>query len=437
MQSSRTPLLRQTQVFEPVDQIVSQKNQMKMNLIGQEAVGGNTSQRETFLEFSDIQFASGSGFVKMPYVFRFEGKIGNKGMIKVIFEFPERELTFFFLGFWFGPAHYDEPMRPFPVVRLVSKASHLPPVFPEGMIAKVLNLFLDRLGHLDYNHVTNPFLVERFDEIVVVKPRVGANSDAIEIFGYFLLDSRPECLSPTCRMGVARTQEAAPGIPGMAFEANQRMIAGAPRLGGVVSNLGSFDFPAEDRQDGGVHIEDETAGRMRQAPDFPAQQVVHTDDTLRLRQTDTFQKFSQGRRLRELLQSQQLLETTIVLDYSGIVNSPHSSNHRINHTLQEFAGMIQAASAIPQNIGLEESFQLQLLTKALENNHSPEVGQPWILEGECDFSYSSWHPAQILLIVRFLQYMSDRNNYSASSSVIPTFLSVFCGDSPFFQVHIN
>jgi len=126
MQSSRVPLLWQTETFEPVDQIVSQQNQMKMNLIGQETVGRNIAQGEAFFEFSDIQFASGPGFVKMPYVFRFEGKIGNKGMVKVILEFPECELTFFFLGFWFGAAHYDEAMRSLPIVRLVSKLSRLP-----------------------------------------------------------------------------------------------------------------------------------------------------------------------------------------------------------------------------------------------------------------------------------------------------------------------
>ncbi len=43
MQGSRVPLLRQAQAFEPVDQIVSEQNQMEMNLIGQEAVGRNVA----------------------------------------------------------------------------------------------------------------------------------------------------------------------------------------------------------------------------------------------------------------------------------------------------------------------------------------------------------------------------------------------------------
>ncbi len=433
VQGSRTPLLRQAQTFEPVDQVVAQENQMEMNLIGQEAVGRDTSQRKAFFELPDVQFASGPGLVEMPYVFRAQRKIGNKGMVKVILEFPERELVVFFLRFWFGAAHYDKPMRLVPVARLVSKPRCLPTTFPEDMITKVLNLFLNRLGHLGYDCVTNPFFVERLDKLVVVKPRVGADSDSIEVFGNLLSAVRPKHLSCACRMSVSRTQEAAPGIPGMSFEANQRVIAGASRLGGIVSHLGSFDIPAKDWQNSRIQIEDEAAGRMREIPDMSAQQVVHMDNTLQLRQTYSLQEFSQGRRLRKLLQTQQLLETTVVLDRPGVEDTAHSCNHRINHTLQEFYGMIPAVSAIPQNIGLKEPLQLQFSTKPLKNDHSSKVGQGLILEGECNISYPFGHPAQILLIVRFLQCMSDGDNYSVSSSIIPTFLIVNYGNSPFFQ----
>ena len=434
MQSSRAPLLRQAQPFEPVDQVVAQENQMKMNLIGQKTVGRNVAQRKAFFEFPDIQFASGAGFVKMPYVFRTQRKIGNEGMVKVILEFPERELIVFFLRFRFGAAHYDKPMWSVPVARLISKPSCLPTAFSEGMITKGLNLFLNRLGHLGHDCVTNLFLVERLDKFVVVKPRVGANSDTVEVFGNLPSAVRPERLSSACRMSVAGTQDAAPGIPGMPFEANQGLVAGTSGFDRVVSYFGSFYSPAKEWQDSRIQIEDETAGRMREIPDMPVQQIVHTDNTLQLRQTDSLQEFSQGRGLGEFFQPQQFLKTTIVLNRPGVEDTAHSRNHRINHTLEKFYGMIPAVSAIPQNIGLKEPLQLQLSTKPLKNNHSSEVGQGLILEGERNISYSFWHPAQILLIVRFLQCMSGGDDYSASSSIIITFLIVNYGDSPFFQV---
>ena len=433
MQSSRAPFLRQAQTFEPVDQVVAQENQMEMNLIGQETVGRDTSQRKAFFEFPDIQFASGSGFVEMPYVFRTHRKIGNEDMVKVILEFPERELVFF-LGFWFGAAHYDKSMWLVPVVWLVSKLSRLPTTFPEGMITQALNLFLDRLGHLGYDCITNLFLVERLDKFVVVEPRIGTDTDSVEVFGNLSSAVRPERLSSACRMGIPGTQDAAPGIPGMPFEANQGLVAEASGFDEIVSNLGSFYSPAKDRQDCRIQIEDEAAGGMRQVPDFPAQQVVHTDNTLCFRQTDPLQEFSQGRRLRKLIQTQQLLETTIVLDYSGIEDASHSCHHRINHTLQEFDRMIDAASSLPAGMPLQYPFEVQLSTKPLEKCHTTEMRKGGILEGECDFSDTFAHYTETILLVMFPRQVNYCTNYKVSSSIMSTFLSLFWGDSPFFQV---
>ena len=435
MQSSRTPLLRQTQTFEPVDQIVSQQNQMKMNLIGQEAVGRNIAQGKAFFEFSDIQFASGPGFVEMPYVFRAQRKIGNKGMIKVILEFPERELIVFFLRLWFGATHYDELVWLLPVVRLVSKASHLPPVFPEGMIAKVLNLFLNRLGHLGYYHVTNPFLVERFDEFVVVKPRVGADTDSVEVFGNLLSAGQPERLSSACRMGISRTQEAMPGIPGMPFEANQRLIAGTSGFGGVVSNLGSFDFPAKERQNGGVQIENETAGRMRQIPDISAQQIVNPDNSFQFQMIEVFEEFSQGGRFGGILQSQQSLKTTVVMKNSRIGNTPHTSHHRINNRQNQLGRMVIATSALPMDMSLKEPFQIQFSTKLVEKKHSAEVSKRWVLEEKLEFSDTFAHLTDSVLIGRFLSYLVYEGYYTSFSSEIPILLSQKHRFLPFFQVH--
>jgi len=434
MQGRRVPFLRQAQAFEPVDQIVAQKNQMKMNLIGQETVGRNIAQGKAFLEFPDVQFAAGSGFVEMPYVFWAQWEIGNKGMVKVILEFPKRKLILFFLRVGFGPTHYNELMRLVPVVRLVSEPGYLPSVSPESIITKDLNLLLNRLGHFGHDCVTNPFLVERLDEFVVEESRIGSNSDSVEVFGNLSSAGCPERLSSACRMGVSRTQEAAPGIPGMPFEADQRMVTGASGLGGVVSDFGSFDFPAKDWQDSRIQIEDETAGRMRQIPDFPAQQIVHTDDPLRLGQGYPLQEFSQGRRLREFLQTQQFLETTIVLDYPSIENTPHSSHHGVNHALQKFDWMINSASALPAGMSLQYPFEVQLSAKPLKKCYATEMRKGGILEGEYDFSDTFAHYTETLLLVMFPRHKYSCSDYSASSSVILTFLIVNCGDSPFFQV---
>mgnify|MGYP001574702581 CR=1 FL=1 len=80
-------------------------------------------------------------------------------------------------------------------------------------------------------------------------------------------------------MDISGLEYPMPRVSGMSFEANQRQVAGTTRFFGVVTDFDPLDFPTKDRQNGRIQIEDEAAGRMRQIPDFPAQQVVHTDDT--------------------------------------------------------------------------------------------------------------------------------------------------------------
>ena len=104
LQCSRLPPLRQREAFEPVDQIVGQKDQMEIDLVGQEVVGRNLAQRKTFFEFPNVQFHPSPLFVEMPYRLRFQREIRDKDMIEIILEFPEGQLEFMLPTFrvWVG-----------------------------------------------------------------------------------------------------------------------------------------------------------------------------------------------------------------------------------------------------------------------------------------------------------------------------------------------
>ena len=167
LQRRRLPFVWQAKKLEPVDQIVAQKNQIKIDLIGQKAVGGNISQREAFFELPDIQLASGSRPVKMPYAFCVQRKIGDKNVIKIVFEFPECKLNLFLLSLWLGAPDYDKTMGFLPIVRLIDKLGRLPAVSSEGMITEILDSFLNRAGYFGYNCVTDILIVERLYEFVV------------------------------------------------------------------------------------------------------------------------------------------------------------------------------------------------------------------------------------------------------------------------------
>lgn len=403
LQGSRAQFSSQTQTLEPIDQVVSQEDEMEMNLVGQEAVGRNLAQRETFFELSDVQFHPCSLFVEMPYSLRLQGKIRDKNMIKVILEFPEAQLEPFFQLFGFGPANYDKAMRSFPVVRLISKLGCLPASLSEGMVAKMLDLLLNRLGHFGHNHIAYSFLVERFDKFVVEESRVGTNTDTVKILWNLLLSSRPEHLDSSNRVGISRTQHPMPGISAVALETDQRIITGPLWFFGTVTHFGPLNPPAKDWQNSRIQIEDQTCANFGKSEHLFAQEIVYPDDSSHLQGSQALEEFSQGGRFGEGLQPQQILKTVVVMKNSSVGDALHSNHHSVNNRQDEFGGMIHAASPIPGNIVLQITLQAQLSTKALEEKHSSKESQARILEGNIDIPYTPWHSSQIPLKVSFLK----------------------------------
>ena len=247
LQGGIAPFSCQTKSPEPVDQIVTQKSKMKMNLVGQKTVGRNFAKRKAFFELSNIQLDSRPLFVKMPNSFWRQNKIAYKNLIKVISVLPEPQLKFFFLAFWFGATNYDKTMWPFPSVRLVSKLSCLPSAFSESMVAKRLNLLFDRSCHVGYDSVFYSLRVEKLDKFVVVKSRIGSHSYTVKIFGNFLFYSRPESRGNRYWLSVSWTQDSIPRISSMPFETKHRIITGTKTLCRIVANLGSLNLPTENR----------------------------------------------------------------------------------------------------------------------------------------------------------------------------------------------
>jgi len=437
LQGSVTPLFWQTKSFEPIDQIVTQEYQMKVDLIGQETVGRYIPQGKAFFEFPDIQFAAGSGFVKMPHVFWAQWKVGNKCMVEVILEFPKRKLVFFFFDFGFGTANYNETVRSFPIPRLITELGCLPTPCLESMITKSLNLFLDRLGHLDHNHVTNPFLVERFDKLVVVESGIGSDTDTVDIFGNLAFDNRPEFLGSGNWMDIPWTQHTRPCVSAVSFETNQRMIAGTSRLSGIVSNFGSFDFPAKDWQDGGIQIEDETAGCVWQIPDFLMQEVVNLDNIFQFPNSQAFQESPQGRRLGELLESQQTLKAVVVMKNSSAGDAFHASYHSIKNSQNQVGWMVEGLSSFPVNIPLQDMFEIQFSTESLKKEHSAIVGQSGILEEKIDISDTLSHLTNMHPVGAFLAEHIDWLDCNSFSSEIPILLSQKHKFLAFFQDEIS
>jgi hypothetical protein len=357
-------------------------------------------------------------------------------MIKIVLELPEAELRFYFGSLRLWSAHHHKAVWFLPIPRLIAELRYLPAFFSESLIAQVLKPFLQ--GRADFGNysVSNAFLVERFDELVVEKSRIGSDTDTIKMFGDLALNSLPKRLSSRSRTGISRSQYSSPTVSAAAFETKQRPVTGSPAFLGVVTYPGSLNLPAEDRQDSRIQVENKAGRDGRQSRHLPAQEVVRSDNPLQFRRTQTFQEFPQGGRLGKILQAQEMLKTVVVMQDFGVGDAFHPCYHRIEESQDQFGRMVKADSAPPSNMPLKESFEIQFSAKSLKNEHSAEERKGRILEGKPDifdeFSHmTNRHPRGARLSGHF--YSPD---YNIFSSVIAILLLQKCQNSPFFQVKI-
>ena len=227
LQSGLLPALRQTQKLEPLHEIVSQNDQIKMRFVGQKVVSGNFAQRKTFFEFFDIQFGSGSTFVKMPNARWGKPEVGDENVIKIMFGFPESGLLFLLLSAIVGTTHRNKTVRFGKIVWLIKETGGLPAVAAKGAITQSLNTFAQGLGQFGNDHKSDSSLVEGSAERVIVESGIGPQANPIKIRRQLLQAFLKEDPNASRRSRVAGSQNSVPATTGVPLETQQRVIAGA------------------------------------------------------------------------------------------------------------------------------------------------------------------------------------------------------------------
>jgi hypothetical protein len=81
---------RQTDSFEPVDEIVGEQQEMEIELVGLETVGWNLGQSIAFFQFPDNDLDRCPGPIKIPNLFCSEREIGDKDLIAVTLQSEKR-----------------------------------------------------------------------------------------------------------------------------------------------------------------------------------------------------------------------------------------------------------------------------------------------------------------------------------------------------------
>jgi hypothetical protein len=155
---------------------------MEIELVGLETVGWNLGQSIACFQFPDNDLDRCPGPIKIPNLFCSERDIGDKDLIAVTLQTEKRQLFGVFLGE--RAADDYKTMRLLPPERFVEKFG-CSPILLEPVITKGSYFLSDRTGHLGYDDIANPLLIQRLDKFVIEKTRVGSYPDSINARGDF------------------------------------------------------------------------------------------------------------------------------------------------------------------------------------------------------------------------------------------------------------
>src|SRR5881397_277486 len=170
----------QTQPLEPVDQIVSQQQEMKIGFVGQKVMRWDLAQVITAFEFANDPFHARAAVVEAPQVQWLQGEIGDEHLIVIVAQLEQRQLL---AGcFRLGSSHHYEPITCFPSGWLIEELSSRN-VSPVMVIAQAGQSLLDGPSQLGGHDKASLSLFQPGNGLVVVETLVGANDNLSDASG--------------------------------------------------------------------------------------------------------------------------------------------------------------------------------------------------------------------------------------------------------------
>ena len=409
----------QTKSFEPVNNIGRKQKQLKEGDVGSPGMSRDLGQGIIVKEFAIVLFDGGSGTIEQIHPPGRDFEIGDEDMIEVFGVFEQFELFGFLRIFGNGTTHHDETMWAVPFLIDVPKEFADFPAVLEFLESALLRLNFDWSIFFGHNHVTAVRIVEELDSSLSVKSGICAKTNATSgdirwRFGQTNLQERDDSSGG---MSVARSQRSMPEFLPMRFEAKQGMIRPASFLFGIVSNPSSL-LLAVNRDHHRIDVEGQTRGLLGQFPQISPQTVVQSGQLPNRLRTQSFQKYSQCRLIREALQSQNLQKKSVVLQYLGLVDALESHDDRIQQSQDQFGRMVLGLMGriIPIQTLLDLFLEADLFAKTMNQGHPAKMSQMGFLEEKFDFSQSFGHGTQTILPVCFLSQEFDEPYYTFASS---------------------
>src|SRR5215469_8893459 len=181
-----------------------------------------------------------------------------------------------------------------------------------------------------------------------------------------------------------------PELLPMSLEANERVVGTSAVFLGVVPDASKL-LLAVDGQDHRIEIEDEGRSPSGPSKQLSSQVVVQGDELTDGARTHPLEEAAQSGLVGEPRETQQGQEGTVVPQNLCLVDAAQAHHDSVEQSQDEVGGMIVGvALRHPQGL-LQPPTKTQSVAKTLQQDHSAEVGEMGLAEGETQCSQGPGH----------------------------------------------
>lgn len=403
IQRGREVLRRQTESFEPMNDIGGKEQDLKESDVGRPRLCRDLAQGIVVEEFSDVFLYRGSWPVKEVHPPGTGFEVGDKDVVEIFFVLEKSELLGFCRIFWSGTADHHKAMELFPlVVDFLPELPYLPAIL-EPLKFAASSPILEVRELLGHHHIAASRAVEEPYHSAAVEARIHSEADAAsgDLLGYFGQADFEEGDNPCGSDGVARSQSAMPELLEMGLETEKRMVGTPASFLGVVANSCALGSAIDDNNDR-IQVEDQSGASVGKGKQVSPQAVVQPGQLADGFGRQALQEPAQGRLIGESLESEHFQKGPVVLQDFGLVDSPKPHDDGKHQRQNEFGGMVIGAFLESRNVSLEQVAKSEPVAKTLNQPHSTEVRDVGFLEGKTNFSGTFWHVTQSTPLGAFL-----------------------------------
>ena len=377
----------QAEPLEPVDQIVSQQQEMKVSFVGQEMMRWNLAQVITAFEFANDPFHARSAVVEAPQIQWLQRQIGDKHLIKILAQLEESQLVARL--FRLGSSHHYKAVTLFQSEWLVEELGGRN-VSPMMAVAQAGEPLLDGLSQLGGNHKARFSLFQPGDGLVVVETLVGADDNLSDASGKLGKASCEERTNAGAGISMSGTQLPVPEVLRFSCEAEQRVIRSSSGLERVVTNIGGFLSPVNDQRRG-IQVENQTPGPARPDTHLDQKAIVELAQSGQSLRREAQKKASHGRGIGIVREPAQVLKDSVGLQQMRSLDPFETEDHRIDDRQQQFADAVAVVSLDQTNIHGNRFLEPNSSQETMEQIDASVMREASVSERDREFAWPFWH----------------------------------------------